>query len=252
MVLGAAAGGFVSGLAGFAFGLVSLGIWVWSIGPASAGPMVVFGSLLGQALSLRTVRHSLDLSRTLPFIAGGLLGVPAGVLLLHHIDPRGFKLTVGLILLVWCPAMLAAGNLPRVTVGFNFMVAGRESAGWRWADAAVGWIGGVMGGLGGLTGPAPVLWCALRGWDRDVQRAVFQSFNLVMQTVTMVTYLATGTIDGTTVRLLAIVAPAMVVPTLIGARLYRRFSDAAFRRLILILLTASGAVLVASTLPHLW
>jgi uncharacterized protein len=97
---------------------------------------------------------------------------------------------------------------------------------------------------------APTLWCALRGWDRDAQRAVFQSFNLTMQAVTMAAYIATGTIDGSTARLFAIVAPAMLVPTLIGARLYRRFSDAAFRRLILLLLTVSGAVLVASTLPR--
>jgi uncharacterized protein len=159
--------------------------------------------------------------------------------LLHHIDPRGFKLAVGLILVIWCPAMLLAGDLPRVT------------AGGRWADAAVGWIGGIMGGLGGLTGPAPTLWCTLRGWDRDAQRAVFQSFNFAMQGVTMAMYVATGTIDGGTARLFAIVAPAMLVPTLIGARLYRRFSDAAFRRLILLLLTASGAVLIASTFLRL-
>ena len=199
----------------------------------------MFGSLLGQTLSLSTVRGGLHLPRLLPFIAGGLLGVPAGVLLLHHIDPRSFKLTVGLILLLWCPAMLLVGDLPRVTVG------------GRWADAAAGWVGGIMGGLGGLTGPAPVLWCALRGWNRDVQRAVFQSFNIAMQTVTMAAYIATGTIDGPTARLFAIVAPAMLVPTLIGARLYRRFSEAGFRRLILLLLTVSGAVLVATSLPRL-
>ncbi len=64
----------------------------------------------------------------------------------------------------------------------------------------------------------------------------------------MAAYIATGTIDASTARLFAIVAPAMLVPTLIGARLYRRFSDEAFRRLILLLLTASGAVLVVSTL----
>ncbi|HEV2281449.1 MAG TPA: TSUP family transporter, partial [bacterium] len=112
VALGAAAGGFVAGLSGFAFGLVALGVWVWSVGPASAGPLVVFGSLLGQTLSLSTVRGGLHLPRLLPFIAGGLLGVPAGVLLLHHIDPRSFKLTVGLILLLWCPAMLLVGDLP--------------------------------------------------------------------------------------------------------------------------------------------
>ena len=231
----------MSGLSGFAFGVVSLSIWAWAIGPASAGPMVVFGSLLGQALtlgSLRTVRRSLDASRLGPFIAGGLLGVPAGVLLLHHIDLRGFKLAVGLILVLWCPAMLVAGN------------AGRVTAGGRWADAAVGWVGGVMGGLGGLTGPAPVLWCTLRGWDRDAQRAVFSSFNIAMQIVILAVYLGTGTIDGTTARLFAIIAPAIVLPALLGAHLYSRFSAAAFRRLVLVLLTVSGAALIASTLHH--
>jgi uncharacterized membrane protein YfcA len=73
----------------------------------------------------------------------------------------------------------------------------------------------------------------------------------VIQGVTMAAYFATGTIGAETLRLFAIVAPAMLVPTLIGARLYRRFSDAGFRRLILWLLTASGVVLVASSLARL-
>lgn len=239
VALGAALGGFVQGLSGFAFGLVALGVWAWTLDPALAGSLVVFGSLLGQLLSLGTVRHQLEATRIGPFIIGGLLGVPIGVALLRHIDPTGFKLAVGIILLIWCPTMLLARTLPHVT------------GGGRWADAAAGWIGGIMGGLGGLTGPAPTLWCTLRGWNRDTQRAVFQSFNLVMQAVTMVAYVATGTIDAQAVWMFAIVAPAMLVPTLIGARLYRRFSDAGFRRLILLLLTASGAVLVLSSLRQL-
>jgi hypothetical protein len=239
VALGAVAGGFVQGLSGFAFGLVALGIWAWALDPALAGSLVVFGSLLGQLLSLHTVRRGLEPARVAPFILGGLLGVPAGVALLNVIDPRGFKLAVGIILLAWCPTMLFARSLPQVT------------GGGRWADAGAGWVGGVMGGLGGLTGPAPTLWCALRGWGRDTQRAVFQSFNLVMQAVTMAVYVATGTIGADALWAFAIVAPAMLVPTLIGARLYNRFSDAGFRRLVLWLLTGSGAVLVGSSLLRL-
>lgn len=239
VAVGAAVGGFIQGLSGFAFGLVALGIWAWTIDPALAGALVVFGSLVGQVLSLGTVRRGLEAARILPFIAGGLLGVPIGVVLLRHIDPQGFKLAVGIILLLWCPTMLLARNLPRI------------ASGGRWADAGAGWVGGVMGGLGGLTGPAPILWCALRGWGRDTQRAVFQSFNLLMQGVIMAAYVATGTIGSETVWLFAIVAPAMLIPTLIGARLYRRFSDSGFRRLILLLLTASGAMLVVSSLATL-
>jgi uncharacterized protein len=239
LALGAVLGGFVQGLSGFAFGLVAVGIWVWTVDPTIVGPLVVFGSLVGQILSFATVSRGLDTGRLLPFIIGGLFGIPLGVALLQIIDPLGFKLAVGIVLLVWCPAMLLIRELPRVT------------AGGRWADGLAGWLGGVMGGLGGLTGPPPTLWCALRRWGRDEQRAVFQNYNLFMQTVTMAVYIATGTITLETAWLFAIVAPAMLVPTLIGARLYRRFSDAGFQRLVLLLLTASGALLVVSALMRL-
>ena len=239
VALGAAAGGFVQGLSGFAFGLVAMAVWAWLLDPVLAGPLVVFGSLAGQLLSLGSIRRGFDPRRALPFVAAGVLGVPLGVALLRQVDPLAFKLAVGLLLVVWCPAMLLARDLPRIT------------AGGRWADAGAGLMGGVMGGLGGLTGPVPTLWTTLRGWDRDTQRAVFQVFNLAMHGLTMAAYLATGTVSAEAARLFLVVAPAMLVPTLIGARLYRRFSDTAFRKVVLGLLAASGAVLVATTLPNL-
>ena len=72
--------------------------------------------------------------------------MPIGVALLQRIDPDAFRLAVGILLVVWCPAMLLARELPRV------------DRGGRLADAAAGMVGGVMGGPGGLTGPAPTLW----------------------------------------------------------------------------------------------
>jgi len=239
VALGAAAGGFVQGLSGFAFGLVAMAIWAWWLDPGLAGPLVVFGSLASQLLSIGSVRRGFDLRRVLPFIVGGVLGVPVGVALLRQIDPLAFKLAVGILLVAWCPAMLLARELPRIT------------GGGRLADAGAGLLGGVMGGIGGLTGPAPTLWITLRGWDRDTQRAVFQVFNLVMHGLTMMAYLATGAISAQAAHLFLVVAPAMLVPTLVGARLYRRFSDAAFRRIVLGLLAASGAILIVTTLPRL-
>jgi uncharacterized protein len=239
VALGAAAGGFVQGLSGFAFGLVAMAIWAWWLDPTLAGPLVVFGSLVGQLLSIHAVRRGFDARRALPVVAGGVVGVPLGVALLRHIDPLAFKLALGVLLMVWCPAMLVSRDLPRVT------------GGGRAADAGAGLVGGVMGGLGGLTGPAPTLWAALRGWERDAQRGVFQVYNLAMHVLTMAIYLATGTITAEAARLFLVVAPAMLVPALLGAWLYRRFSDAAFRKLVLGFLAASGVVLVVTTVPKL-
>jgi uncharacterized membrane protein YfcA len=239
VILGACAAGFTQGLSGFAFGLTAMAFWVWAVPPQLAAPMVVFGSLVGQMLAVGSLRHSFKLRRALPFVIGGVLGVPAGAALLPHIDQTVFKAVIGALLAIWCPTMLFLRNLPRIHHGGAL------------ADGVVGLIGGIMGGLGGLTGPAPTLWCALRGWDKGAQRAVFQSFNLVMHALTLAVYVTSGLVTAEALGMFVVIAPAMVIPALIGARLYARVSDAAFRRLILVLLLISGIVLLASSVPKL-
>lgn len=234
VIVGTVLAGFVQGLSGFAFGLVAMSVWSWTVAPQLAAPMVVFGSVIGQLLGMSALRRGFNLRRAAPFIAGGVLGVPLGVWLLHYVDPRLFRGGVGAFLIIYCSVMLMARHLPVVTHGGRF------------ADGIAGWIGGVMGGIGGLTGPAPTLWCTLRGWDRDAQRAVFQSFNLVMQVLTLATYVVSGTITPAMLGIFAVIAPSVVVPTLLGVRLYRRVSTASFQRLVLSLLLISGALLVLS------
>jgi len=35
----------------------------------------------------------------------------------------------------------------------------------------------ILGGLAGLSGPIPILWASVRGWDKNQRRGVFQTFN---------------------------------------------------------------------------
>lgn len=239
VALGAVVAGFVQGLSGFAFSMVALSIWAWAVEPRLAAAMGVFGGLTGQVLAAVTVRRGFDLKRLLPFLAGGVVGIPIGAMLLPYLDVTLFRTVFGALLVTWCPAMLMARRLPRVT------------AGGRWADAVAGATGGVMGGLGGFTGAVPTLWCTLRGFDKDAQRAIIQNFNLAALSVTMLTYLATGVVTRDMLPMFAIVAPAMLVPALLGARLYIGISEATFRKVVLSLLTASGVALLASSLAAL-
>jgi hypothetical protein len=238
VLLGTVAAGFVQGLSGFAFGLVAMGIWAWSLDPVLAGPLVVFGSLIGQLLGSGALWRALSPRRSLPFVLGGIAGVPLGVALLRYINPVAFKASVGVLLVVWCPLMLRARDLPRIEWG------------GKWMDTFVGWVGGIMGGLGGLTGPAPILWATLRGWDRHTQRGVFQVFNICMHSLTLTVYFASGTIPRAALPLFAVMVPALLVPTIAGYLLYRRFNDLTFRRVVLGLLTASGAVLIITSLAR--
>lgn len=236
VALGAAVAGFVQGLSGFAFGLVAMSFWVWVLDPPVAASLTVFGGLLGQLIAAFSVRRGFSWRQLLPFVFGGVTGIPVGVWLLPMVDAGTFKIGLGIVLLIWCPTMLFAQHIPRITFGGKI------------GDALAGAAGGVLGGFGGFTGVIPTLWCVLRGFPREEQRAIIQNFNLAMLIVIMLTYIASGLVSLNTLPLFAIVAPAMLIPTLLGTRVYKGISDLRFRQIVLGLLTASGFIMLASGL----
>ena len=239
VALGAVVAGFVQGLSGFAFGMVAMSIWAWSVDPRLAAVLSVFGALVGQIIAAVTVRRAFERTLMWPFLAGGVLGVPLGIWLLPRFDVPLFQACLGVLLAVWCPLMLFSDRLPAIRWG------GRP------ADAVIGGIGGVMGGIGGFAGVVPTLWCTLRQMPRDQQRAVIQNFNLAMQTVAFILHVGSGNVSWNMVPLLTLVAVAVLVPVLLGGRLYAGISEAGFRKIVLGLLTASGFALLAASLPVL-
>ncbi|MGO4390692.1 sulfite exporter TauE/SafE family protein [Variovorax sp. M-6] len=239
VALGAVVAGFVQGLSGFAFGLVAMSFWAWTVEPMLAAMLAVFGALTGQLIAAVTVRRGFDWPTLWPFLVGGLAGVPLGVWLLPRLDVPLFKACVGGLLVIWCPDMLMARSLPKVR------------AGGRAADGVSGLLGGICSGVAGFAGAIPTLWCSVRGMPKDASRAVVQNFNLAMLAVSFAFHLGAGNVGAEMLPLLGIVALAVLVPVLLGARLYIGISEAAFRNLVLGLLTASGVALLASSLPAL-
>src|SRR5437660_6853353 len=105
LLFGALAGGFVSGLAGFGTALMALGIWLYVLTPALAVPLVLICSVSAQLSTLPAMWRLLDFKLAVPFVLGGLAGMPIGALLVARADPPVFKLSVGVMLLVF-PAAL--------------------------------------------------------------------------------------------------------------------------------------------------
>lgn len=240
VVAGAMVAGFVQGLSGFAFGLVATSIWIWTLPPQLVAVMSVFGALAGQVVAALNTRRPMMWPKLAPLLAGGLCGLPLGVWLLPMLDVSTFQFGVGALMAIWCPLMLLSGRIPHITRG------------GRLADAAAGLAGGTTGAIGGFTGPLPTLWGTLRGWDKDTLRGVIQNFNLVMLAVTFVSYLATGLVTKAMLPHLGLVAAALLVPVLLGARLYAGISPEAFRRLVLVLLACTGAALLVKAGPVVW
>ena len=236
VVAGALAAGFTTGLAGFGTGLTALGFWLHVIDPVVAAPLVAGCSVVGQVQSLIALRPRITLARALPFIVPGLIGVPLGALLLLAVDPAPIKIGIGILLITICSTLLFLVGRITVTIG------------GRAADGGVGFLGGILGGLAGLSGILPTLWCTLRGWPKDDQRAIYQPYNLAILAFAMIAMGVAGLLDRAFWILFATAAPATVVGVWLGVRAYRRVDERAFRYIVLSLLLVSGAVLIATNI----
>jgi uncharacterized membrane protein YfcA len=65
---------------GFAFGLIASAIWLHIIPPAQSAPLIAAFAVIIQGATLWRLRHAVQISRLLPFIAGGAVGIPLGAL----------------------------------------------------------------------------------------------------------------------------------------------------------------------------
>lgn len=233
LVLGALLGGFVSGLAGFGGGPVVLVLWLLVIEPRVAVPLLMVSAVAHQLLTMHLVWKSISLKRLVPMAAGGLAATPVGALLLGVLSPAAVRTTAGTFLIVY--------TLTRLTYIRDLTLDVRSS----WADAAAGAVAGVMNGLAGLPGPISTLWCGLRGWTKNEQRAVFQPFNFLMVLTGIVTFGSSGFVTSEVLRYAIWCAPALVLGVAAGTPLYLRLSDRQFQKLVLLLMLLMGLLLVA-------
>ena len=194
---GAFLGGVASGAAGFAFGIASAAIWLHALTPVHTTFLVVAGGLthpgrddLAAAQRARSAAH---------------LAIPAGGR--HRRSDRRLapgphrggvlKAAIGVFLGVYGLYALLAPRLPHVEAG-------------RWADTLVGFIGGVLGGIGGYSGVGPAIWAQLRGWPKDMARAFYQPFIVVAHVTTLVV-LGTVALDRTGLVLFVLALPALAL-----------------------------------------
>ena len=221
VLLGALAGGIVNGLTGFGTGITAMGLWLYALSPAVAATLVIICSVISQVQTLPLVWRTIEWGRVLPFVVPGLLGVPIGTWLLPQIDPRTFKIGVGLFLVAYPSYVLARRSRMASAVG------------GRGADAAVGLGGGVLGGLTGFSGVLPIVWTDIRGWSKEQRRSVLQAFNFSILSVALVSHAVSGLLTRDVALATAAALPGTIGGAWIGSQIYRRLGDRGFQKVVM-------------------
>jgi uncharacterized membrane protein YfcA len=240
--LAAFAGGFVSGFSGFAMGLVVSGVWLHVLTPIQTATLIAGYGLLTQGYGIWNLRRVFDVGRTWALVLGTVIGIPIGVAILAWIDPAYVRFGVGVLLVLYTIYSLTRPVFPPIRIG---------SA----ADIAIGLSNGLLGGLTGLGGVISTISCQLRGWPKDVQRAVFQPVLFVAFVTISISQAVAGSITWDTLKLYGLGVPFMVAGLWSGFRLFGKINDETFRKTVLVLLLFAGLSLMvpvlASTLSSL-
>lgn len=230
-LIAAFAGGLTAGLSGFAMGLVVSGIWLHLITPGQTALLIALCGLVTQGSGIWRVRHAIKWAAVVPFIVGSAVGVAIGTLLLTTIDPNSVRLTIGVLLIAF-----SVYNLLRPKIAVP--EASTPVA------LSVGLANGVIGGLTGLGGIAMAVWSQLRGGNKDAQRAIFQPVMFATFLMSAIAFGFVGAYTVKTMKLYALVLPVLIAGIGCGIWLYGKLDDVAFRRVVLVLLLASGLSLV--------
>lgn len=233
--LGALAGGLVNGLTGFGTAITAMGIWLYAISPPVAASLAVTCSVVAQVQTLPMIWGAIEWRRVLPFVLPGLAGVPIGTWLLPQIDPRTFKIGIGIFLVAYASYVLARKVPMRSTVG------------GRGADGVAGFSGGVLGGLSGFSGVPPIVWTDIRGWNKEQRRTVLQVFNVSILGAALLSHALSGLLTRQVAFAAMAALPGTIGGAWAGALAYRKLGDRGYQRIIMALLLVSGLVLLAAS-----
>jgi uncharacterized membrane protein YfcA len=226
------ASALVAGLSGFAFGLIAASLWLYILSPLQTATLIIAFGLIVQGYSVWKLRRAIDWSKLWPFIIGAAIGVPIGVAILTWANPTHVRSGIGLFLILYSLYALFRPGLKPIT------------AGGALADTGVGFLNGVLAGITGLAGILVTIWCGLRGWPKDQQRAVFQPIAVAIFAMSALWLGAKVAISSETIRLFLLGLPVLLAGTWLGLKLYGRVNEATFRKVVLVLLLLSGVALL--------
>lgn len=236
LLLGAAAGGFINGLAGTGTALFAMGFYLIVLEPVTAVAIVALMSVLAGLQGLWIVRREILARpfRVMRFVLPGLVGVPIGLSLLNVIDAGGLRLAIATLLIVYGGYFGFRAALPAFS---------RQTP---WIDAGFGFAGGVLGGATAVSGAIPSMWLSIRPWTKSETRAVLQPFNNAILCTTITLLFFKGAYDKAAINALLVTVPTGLVAAQVGISVFRLLSDAGFRRVLIILTLVMGVGILFS------
>jgi len=237
--------GVVRGFAGFGFSALSVAGLALLVPPSQVVPAIFMLEVLASISLLRSAARHIDWHWLSWLIAGNVICLPLGIVLLAWLPETPMRLLIGVMLL------LAAGLLRS---GFSLALA--PSAGVR---LGVGMVSGFVNGVAAIGGIAVAVMLSTSQIAPAVMRATLIALFLFTDLyalawsalISHATHAPTILVGNETFRWALWLAPAMLAGIWVGQRSFTDVSPAQFRRHVLNLLMLIAAISVLRALVEM-
>ena len=220
---------FVKGLCGFANTLVFQSILSFGVSNASISPVELVVGFPSNAILTWQNRKGLQPKIFLPLMALMLAGNIPGALMLSHIDGHIVKIIFGAAIIFIALDMLRGQGRPR-----------KEN---KLLTALVGIAAGVLSGLFGV-GALLAAYVSRITETGSAFKANISVVFLAENVFRFALYLALGLLNSSSLLMAIKLMPFMLVGLFTGIAVSRKIDDRNIKKLVLVLLIVSGAVLI--------
>ena len=193
---GTFAAALVTGVAGFAFGIVAAAVWLYFLPPAQTTALIVAYGLIVQGISVWKLRRSIQ--------AG-----PAAAVFARRGDRRADRRRAAALDLAGDPAHFGRGRADAFQPLQPGAAAARAGAGRQGGGRGESaYSTALSAARPGSPGSSSRSGARLRGWPRDEQRAAFQPIGVGVFLMTGLWLGGLGLVSADTLRLFVIGLPA--------------------------------------------
>lgn len=233
--LSALLGGLIFGVLGFAYGVIASLFLHHAYTPSEVVFLVVAGALALNLLLLPKLWRQITWRQSIPYLLGGLAGIPFGFLLLNQLPGPVIKMAVAGLILVYCGFAWWMQSSSRLTLP--------PYAHSKPVAFLVGLAGGVVGGVSGLGPLIPSLWFGLLRLDKNAQRGLSQPFGILVQSAMTVLLVGSGRVTAEAVLSLVIALPLLGLAVYLGFRVFQAMAVERFRQAVVVAAMLGASVL---------
>src|SRR5512146_706705 len=229
------AASYFQGITGFGQGLIAAPVAFVLFDKSTALTMLVVAGIILNWYLAATVKARLHLKTLYILLAGGVLGLPVGLMIARAISLSALQLAVGSISIVSASVLLLYKVRLRRRPAYSL---------------AAGFASGILQTSTALSGPPVILLLAEENTAKQTMRKLLPAYFLIMGVVAAGMFVPADLLSGKGIIIGLIAAPLVIYGGYVGNNETRKIHQKFYRLLVMCAVLATGLLAVYEGLQH--